>query len=501
MALGDNDNHQSPEWVVEIKNCLDGGLAPDAKSPWTIGKVPGKWSRVHDSAFHGEMVDIGPFDIYYYRERSHIHRPSFHSDLPVGRDLKMRFLLRLLGGKLERRGRDGDVSRTTEGQRASDGCERDEHDDGGRIAMLLDHLAEAMQILEQKTRACYSESFNDRSSEEFVEMMVVDGCFVVELLRLYHQRFNPQSPGVATEYDPIFTNPRTLTALRRDLLLLENQLPFFVLEKLYELINKNNKIDHQHAVPLEVLAVTFFDPLLPQHNAASKLDTNKPKAHLLDVFRSTFLKSVSEKVLKKGKSEVESRLNPNGSMRGLVRHFASELQEAGMQFKKRKGHDLLDIEFDHNTLRVPQLSIDDNTISLLLNFVAYEMSVQHPEPFFTNYLMFWDSLINSPRDIQIFRKRGIINHLGSENEAAELLVKCRELNYDLDLGYLYNEIKEVNEYCEQYYGSKYSVWWRSLIRERFSSPWTCLSLFAVIILLLLTLLQTFYTVYAYYRPH
>lgn len=404
---------------------------------------------------------------------------------------------------MERRGRDGDVSRTTEGQRASDGCERDEHDDGGRMvnATLLDDLAEAMQILEQKTRACYSESFDDLSSVEFVEMMVVDGCFVVELLRLYHQRFNPQSPGVATEYDPIFTNPWTLTALRRDLLLLENQLPFFVLEKLYELINKKNEIDHQHAVPLEVLAVTFFDPLLPQHNAASKLDTNKPKAHLLDVFRSTFLKSVSEKVLKKGKSEVESRLNPNGSMRGLVRHFASELQEAGMQFKKRKGHDLLDIEFDHNTLRVPQLSIDDNTISLLLNFVAYEMSVQHPEPFFTNYLMFWDSLINSPRDIQIFRKHGIINHLGSENEAAELFVKCRELIYDLDMGYLYNEIKEVNEYCEQYYESKYSVWWRSLIRERFSSPWTCLSLFAAIILLLLTLLQTFYTVYAYYRPH
>lgn len=486
MATGDNDNYQSPEWIVKIKNRLDGGLAPDAKSTWTIGEVPEKWREVRNTAFRGEMVEIGPFDRWR------------------GQELKTRFLIRLLGSKLERRGRDGDVSRTTEGQRASDGCERDEHDDGGRMvnAMLLDHLAEAMQILEEKTRACYSGIYRRLSSEEFVEMMVVDGCFVVELLRLYHQRVNPQSYGVATEYDPIFTNPRTLTALRRDLLLLENQLPFFVLEKLYELINKNNKIDHQHAVPLEVLAFTFFDPLLPQRNAASKLDTNNTKAHhLLDVFHSTFLKSVNEKVPKKGKSEVESRLNPNRSMRGLVRHFASELQEAGMQFKKRKGHDLLDIEFDHNTLRVPQLSIDDNTISLLLNFVAYEMSVQHPEPFFTNYLMFWDSLVNSPGDIQIFRKHGIIFHMGSEKEVVELFMKCRELIHDPDLGYLYNEIKEVNEYCERYYESKYRVWWRSLIRERFSSPWTCLSLFAAIILLLLTLLQTFYTVYAYYRPH
>ncbi|XP_056167781.1 UPF0481 protein At3g47200-like [Syzygium oleosum] len=369
-------------------------------------------------------------------------------------------------------------------------------------AMLLDELVEAMQILKRETLASYSEDYNyiDRE-DEFVRMMVIDGCFVIELLRLYYDLFHTKSTVVAIEDDPILTNPWILTTLRRDLLLLENQLPFFVLEKLYELINNKNNIDHQQAVPLEELAVTFFDPLLPQQNAASKLDTEKPKAHLLDVFRSTFLKSVSEKVPKKETNRVNSRLNPNGSMRGLVRYFASELQEAGMQFKKWKGHDLLDIEFDHGTLRVPPLSISDNTVSLLLNFVAYEMSVKHPEPFFTNYFIFWDSLVNSPRDIQIFRKHGIINHLGSEKAAAELFMRCREAIYDLDLGYLYNEIKEVNDYGEQYYQSKYSHWWRSLIRERFSSPWTCLSLFAAIILLLLTLLQTFYTVYAYYRPH
>ncbi|XP_010064889.3 UPF0481 protein At3g47200 [Eucalyptus grandis] len=486
MAPGDNNNPRSPKWVIEIKNLLDGGLPPDARISWTIGRVPDNWRKVHDTAFHPEMIGIGPIEKWRIRAMD---------------DLKKWFLIRLLGGKLERWRRDGEVSRTTEGERVCNGCEREEDDDGSRMAkaVILDDLVEAMQKLEQKTRACYSESFYNITRENYVKIMVVDGCFVVELLRLNYQRV--LFPGMATEDDPIFSNPRILRTVQRDLLLLENQLPFFVLEKLYELINNKNKIDHQQAVPLEVLAVTFFDPLLPQHHAASKLDTNKPKAHLLDVFRSSFLKSVSEKVHEKGKNQVKSWLNPDGSMRGLVRHFASELQEAGMQFKKWKGHDLPDIEFDHGTLQVPQLSINDNTVSVLLNFVAYEMSVKHPEPFFTNYLMFWDSLINSPRDVQIFRKHGIINHLGSETEVVELFMKCREVIYDLNLGYLYNEIKEVNDYCEQFYESKYSVWWRSLIRDRFSSPWTCLSLFAAVILLLLTLLQTFYTVYAYYRPH
>ncbi|KAL3736104.1 hypothetical protein ACJRO7_025108 [Eucalyptus globulus] len=406
MDRGDNNKPRSAECVIQIKKRLDRGIAPDAKSSWTIHPVPRNWREVHDNAFDPEMIRIGPF-----RSRETYHQLQ-----------------------LERSRSDGDVSRTTEGERVSNDREREEDDDGGWMAkaVRLDDLVEAMLILAQKMRACYSESLEylrdgSYNNDDFVEMMVID------------------------------------------------------------------------AVPLEVLAVTFFDPLLPGHNAASKLDTKKPKAHLLEVFRSTFLKSVSEKVHKKGKNGVQSRLYSNDSMRGLVLHFATELQEAGVQFKKWKGHDLLDIEFGHGTLRVPPLYINHHSISLLLNFIAYEMSVEHPEPFFTNYFMFWDSLVNSPGDIQIFRKHRIINHLGSEKNVAALFMRCREVIYDLDLGSLYDETREVNDYCEQYYESKYSVWWRNLIRECFSSPWTCLSLFAAIVLLLLTALQTFYTVYPYYQ--
>ncbi|XP_030441191.1 UPF0481 protein At3g47200-like [Syzygium oleosum] len=497
MERGDADKPRSMHWLVGIEGFGDRGLAHNAESLRTIDRVPSNWRGVHNNAFDPEMICIGPL--------------SEQSDrLWVMERHKLRFLNRLLGGKLERWRSGGDMPRTSaDGERVSDDRERKEDDDGGRIAKaaLLDDFVEAMRILEEETSACYVNNIHDRQFMPFrlcnteVHMMVVDGCFVVELLRLYYDLVHNKIPAWAIEDDPILTNPQILTTLRRDLLLFENQLPFFVLEKLYELINKKNNIDHQQAVPLEELAVTFFDPLLPQRNAASKLDTEKPKAHLLEVFRSTFLKSVSEKVAKKEKNRVKSQLNPNGSMRGLVLHFASDLQEAGMQFKKWKGHDLLDIEFSHDTLQVPPLSLNDNTISLLLNFVAYELSVNHSEPLFTNYFMFWDTLVNSPRDIQILHKHGIINNFGSAEDVAKLLMRCRQVIYDLDLGYLYDEIKEVNEYCERYYESKYRVWWRSLIRERFSSPWTCLSLFAAIILLLLTLLQTFYTVYAYYRPH
>ncbi|KAF8026090.1 hypothetical protein BT93_F2795 [Corymbia citriodora subsp. variegata] len=491
----DDNNPLPPDYVTWVKKRIASRLASNEKSSWTIDMVPRNWRDVHKNAFLPEIIRIGPFRDGPFRNKE---EPDHR--LGVMEQHKVRFLNRLLGGELERQRRQ----MRTEEKRLLHVHERGEDDDGGRVAeaLRLDDLLEAMRILKPKTRAFYSEKYDLINNDVvFMEAMVVDGCFVVELLRLYNDRPPTESAGESIEDDPILTNPQILTTLRRDLLLLENQLPFFVLEKLYELINKKNNIDHQQAVPLEVLAVTFFDPLLPQKNAASKLDPSRPKDHLLDVFRSTFLKSVSEKVHNKGKNQAKSRLNPNGSIRGVVLHFASELQEAGVQFQKWKGHDLLDIEFRHRTLRVPQLPLNDYTISLLLNFVGYELTVKHPEPFFTNYLMFWNSLVNSPRDVQILCKHRIINNMESEKEVAELLMRYREVIYDLDLGYLYDEIKKVNDYCERYYDSKYHVWWRSLIRERFSSPWTCLSLFAAIILLLLTLLQTFYSLYAYYRPH
>lgn len=266
------------------------------------------------------------------------------------------------------------------------------------------------------------------------------------------------------------------------------------------MINKKNNIDDQQAVPLDELAVTFFKQLFQGRYAASELDARKPKAqHLLEVVHSTCLQRVSEKVRK---NLVKSRFNSKGNTTGLVLHFASELEEAGVQFKKRKGHSLLDIEFGHRTLQVTPLPINDHTISLLLNCVAYELTGGHPQPIFTNYLIFWNSLVNSPVDVQILHNHGIVNNaLGSNEDVANLLIRCREVLYDRNLGYLYNEIKEVNEFCERYYESKYRVWWRSLIREHFSSPWTCLALFTAIILLLLTILQTIYTIYPYYRPH
>ncbi|KAI6690284.1 hypothetical protein NL676_027112 [Syzygium grande] len=180
----------------------------------------------------------------------------------------------------------------------------------------------------------------------------------------------------------------------------------------------------------------------------------------------------------------------------------SELQKAGVTLKKREGHDLLDIAFNNGTLCMSPFFIDNNSVPLFLNFIAYEQCDERAKPFFTDYFMFLNSLINSSDDVKILHEQGIINHvLGSTDTVADLLNKlCREIVYDNEQCYLSNEMKAANGLCETYYRSKYSRWWRNSIGNYFSSPWTFLSLLAAIVLLILTIVHTMYTVYPYYRP-
>lgn len=298
--------------------------------------------------------------------------------------------------------------------------------------------------------------------------------------------------------DPIFSTRWMLRSLQRDLLMLENQLPFFILQTLFDLTSTTSQ-----SPSLLNLIVTFFDPLLPRETSSiPTLNPDEEYDHMLDVFRTTFLISIKNKVTSFSWKHLQSPNNlPMVQERQLI-HCVKELQEAGVKLKRREGSDLLDISFKGHVLEVPTLYIDDNTVPLFLNFVAYEQCDEDAEPFFTNFFMFFDSLISSPEDVEILHMNGIINHvLGTNKDVAHLVNSLgREIVYDLDECYLSSQMKDINEYCKKYYTSRWRVLWANLVREYFSSPWTLLSLLAAVFLLVLSAGQTLYTIYPYYHP-
>ncbi|KAG7995289.1 hypothetical protein I3843_01G102000 [Carya illinoinensis] len=100
----------------------------------------------------------------------------------------------------------------------------------------------ALRELEERARNCYVECIS-QTSDQFVEMMLLDGCFIIELFRKYE--IYKETGG--QEYDPIFQKEWMLPRIARDLLIFENQLPFFVIAKLFDMSESNksrNLVEH-----------------------------------------------------------------------------------------------------------------------------------------------------------------------------------------------------------------------------------------------------------------
>lgn len=116
--------------------------------------------------------------------------------------------------------------------------------------LTLNDYFKALEPLQAEARECYSESIN-LSTDEFIEMMVLDGCFIIELFRKFGRLVKFE------EHDPLVSMVWIISFLVRDLLRLENQIPYFVLEVLFDLTTLPEYKDNGKT--LSSLALEFFN--------------------------------------------------------------------------------------------------------------------------------------------------------------------------------------------------------------------------------------------------
>lgn len=147
-------------------------------------------------------------------------------------------------------------------------------------SLTLEDYMKTVKSVEELARECYSESIH-MDSDEFNEMMVLDGCFILELFRKVSHVVPFQQD------DPLVNMAWVLPFFTRDFLRLENQIPFFVLEALYDLTRSDN--ERESNVSLQSLAFEFFTNTMdrPEQDLARFKDL-KAK-HLLDLVRSSLI--------------------------------------------------------------------------------------------------------------------------------------------------------------------------------------------------------------------
>ena len=151
---------------------------------------------------------------------------------------------------------------------------------------------------------------------------------------------------------------------------------------------------------------------------------------------------------------------------------------------------------------MPDMNLDNAMCSLLVNCVAFEQ-LCNISKHFSIYVMLLDCLVNTTKDINYLCDRRVIdNFLGTDTEAVQFINK---LGKDLTI---YKDHGDDNDYflldifgdVNKYYYQKRLNWgkWMSFKRKYFGKPWLLISAFVGFVLLVLTFLLTYYTIYAYY---
>ena len=120
-----------------------------------------------------------------------------------------------------------------------------------RAKINLQHLVHTIRDKDEEIRSYYAETIvSSICSDDFVTMILVDGMFILKY-------FLRQSNPFLFRNDPKMIAEWMHPILKVDLVLLENQLPLFVLEMLFEQANFLAELELK-SLSLRELAFEFF---------------------------------------------------------------------------------------------------------------------------------------------------------------------------------------------------------------------------------------------------
>ncbi|KAI8011363.1 UPF0481 protein [Camellia lanceoleosa] len=174
---------------------------------------------------------------------------------------------------------------------------------------------------------------------------------------------------------------------------------------------------------------------------------------------------------------------------------ATELQEAGIKFKKIEGRNLFNMRFVNGKMEIPTLKVQDSTESVFRNLIAYEQYLPDTNTtswnHFTAYRNVMDYIVNTSKDVEILTHHGSIFNLLGDNEVVVAMIN--KLGNNIIVSYVGYE--EVYNKVNDHYRGKCNLWLVILRRKYFNNPWALISFLAAVVLLLLTMLQTIFTIH------
>jgi hypothetical protein len=325
-----------------------------------------------------------------------------------------------------------------------------------------DEFWDALEEDENKIRQRYEVGFHrNKSSQRFLDLILYDAVFIFELFLKYREGREKYIK------DSILKETWLRFAIRRDLILLENQLPFFILEKLYKLLPENIKGEDTEFI---TLACSYFKTHLPSDFPPAATTP----LHFTDLVRSLL-----------------SFARGNGNSVDLIKsfHSATKLRQAGVKFKVKLAYDcLLDVEFRRRLITefyIPQLEINGNTESLFRNLVALEKRFYRGQEYICHYINLLSILVVKPKDAKLLMKNKIVTYYKDEVAVRDLIYSLASSTTDLHSCY-----HGIFSTVDDYYKSSWAGNPAYFIEEFFGNFGKGVGTVSAAIFLILTLVQT-----------
>lgn len=385
---------------------------------------------------------------------------------------------------------------------------------------------------EARVRGCYErDSLAAAVSVDLAEMLLLDGCvvlFAVFLLRTSvceDQRPSKLAREVVHGREFIYLSADISLHMKEtkiDLLMLHNQIPFFVLAELHRRLKDTLFKNINHS--LEELALSCFDDIHPSsfrcrrvrdaHGGAMVVAAAAASAsaannqfpprihHLLHLFHW------SRVPMRKHQVGIAS-IVPKEPERHLP--CATELEESLVRFRKQPpraagcGGSALDISFQRRMLGVcgemsmPELCVHKYSDCVFRNLIAFEQNYVRCDLGVTAYCLCMARLLQSEADVKVLRKRGVLVH--TQRTDREIVEFFRDMRDEYGDTLMPEDLLALCRDVGAHRRSKARGVVKGILLQCF--PRQTVTFFVIFgaVISIATLINTVHTMYRYYHPY
>ncbi|KAM0026482.1 hypothetical protein Hdeb2414_s0020g00558701 [Helianthus debilis subsp. tardiflorus] len=311
-------------------------------------------------------------------------------------------------------------------------------------------------------------------------MMLRDGCFILFFIECVSEK------SIKMMLSNQYLGSIELINIMRDIFLLENQIPFVVLEVLLKLKFPD---DEGEKILNRFFNYLNYGEVVTTNN--NKVLGNKKPLHLLELYRSYFISLPTWRDFNKNEVSMLSWSVEDDVKQSRGFASATELKAKWIYLKDQSTSGVHDMTFDrvswYGEFKIACRAVSSYTKAIYMNMIAYEMCPRNPNDFrVSTYGRVMKALIIQDMDVKELRDKGVLRHgFGRDEEVVKMFNEIEVPAITLPI---YNELRHE---IKKFHKTNLKTWVSDLITDYFGSPWKTMGTLVGAALLITTIVQTY----------